>query len=523
MKEILYLHTGTGYLAAHFFNTSQSYFTYGETSERDEILVDHDISFQEGRARDDTVTYTPRAILLDYKKQFGSTANIDASRSGETTENTGSDPALWTGSVSVFQQEQTSQSSYHEFMEKEEDNEENTKVDQESPRDFTSSIFYWSDFSRVYYHPRGLCRLPDPPDWERDVGWARGIERYREVVSDHDIQDDVFRIFAEECDLLQGLQATIDAVSFGSFSCELLSQLRDEYPKLPILSFCSLSPFDPLNASVDDPETGMYILNDAMTLHKLASLSCQVIPLQHPSSWARNPWCEDIVTNFLNPYHSSALLSAHIESITLPLRLKQNVPGSIDMSTLISHLNWRHDTPFSAVTGTFSLKNLISNVKGSEFDFSHPSSLHEDTESLPFSQRAVYRGLNASTKAEVIDWLSKTHSGFREPFHINSFVDIPYPIPSSYPQFFTSQSRPIRVRSVPLHSSIRTTPRTGKLAKAYAQFVSGVSKRYTGVIEELGIERDAIKDTVEDWWKWVGAYEADEEEELEDDRDIDED
>lgn len=52
MKEILYLHTGTGYLAAHFFNTSRSYFTYDDSSEKDEILVDHDISFQEGRARD---------------------------------------------------------------------------------------------------------------------------------------------------------------------------------------------------------------------------------------------------------------------------------------------------------------------------------------------------------------------------------------------------------------------------------------------------------------------------------------
>lgn len=47
------------------------------------------------------------------------------------------------------------------------------------------------------------------------------------------------------------------------------------------------------------------------------------------------------------------------------------------MSTLTSHMNWRNDTPFSAMTGTFSLTNLISNVKGSEFDFSHPSSLHE--------------------------------------------------------------------------------------------------------------------------------------------------
>lgn len=55
--------------------------------------------------------------------------------------------------------------------------------DNKSPPDFTSSISYWSDFSRVYYHPRGLCRLPDPADWERDVGWARGMDRYGELTA----------------------------------------------------------------------------------------------------------------------------------------------------------------------------------------------------------------------------------------------------------------------------------------------------------------------------------------------------
>lgn len=47
------------------------------------------------------------------------------------------------------------------------------------------------------------------------------------------------------------------------------------------------------------------------------------------------------------------------------------------MATLISHMNWRNDTPFSAMTGTFSFGNMVSNIKGWEFDFSHPLSLHE--------------------------------------------------------------------------------------------------------------------------------------------------
>lgn len=46
-------------------------------------------------------------------------------------------------------------------------------------------IRYWSDFDRVYYLPRSLQKLPDPPEWEStDRGWILGHElftRYNEV------------------------------------------------------------------------------------------------------------------------------------------------------------------------------------------------------------------------------------------------------------------------------------------------------------------------------------------------------
>jgi Tubulin domain len=44
--------------------------------------------------------------------------------------------------------------------------------------DLTASVRFWSDYSRVYYHPRGLHRVPDPAEWEREVGWAQGVERF---------------------------------------------------------------------------------------------------------------------------------------------------------------------------------------------------------------------------------------------------------------------------------------------------------------------------------------------------------
>jgi protein misato len=98
----------------------------------------------------------------------------------------------------------------------------------------------------------------------------------RVYVQDNAVLEESFRLFAEECDLLQvclllhiacadfstvarrgiyvrqGVQLCLDAPSFGSFTVSFLSQFRDEYPKLPLLSFCSLSRHDPAEVNLDD-------------------------------------------------------------------------------------------------------------------------------------------------------------------------------------------------------------------------------------------------------------------------------
>jgi Tubulin domain len=63
---------------------------------------------------------------------------------------------------------------------------------EESPHDSGSQltqgpgdIRYWSDFDRVYYLPRSLQKLPDPPEWKSTyLGWNQGYElftRHNEV------------------------------------------------------------------------------------------------------------------------------------------------------------------------------------------------------------------------------------------------------------------------------------------------------------------------------------------------------
>ena len=86
MREIIYIQAGnlSNYIGTHFWNTQESYFTYGEGGE--EPLVEHDISFREGLSLNVRTcvaylpltylrpallkgesTYCPRLLLLDRK------------------------------------------------------------------------------------------------------------------------------------------------------------------------------------------------------------------------------------------------------------------------------------------------------------------------------------------------------------------------------------------------------------------------------------------------------------------------
>lgn len=49
MREIIYIQAGSfaNYTGTHFWNTQESYFTYDD---EDEPIVNHDLSFEEGRS-----------------------------------------------------------------------------------------------------------------------------------------------------------------------------------------------------------------------------------------------------------------------------------------------------------------------------------------------------------------------------------------------------------------------------------------------------------------------------------------
>ena len=75
-------------------------------------------------------------------------------------------------------QDPVPQSDYHARLEADGD-----LVDEDGDEDDSqpSNVRYWSDYSRVYFHPRTLQRLPDPADWEASEGdWIKSKETFLE-------------------------------------------------------------------------------------------------------------------------------------------------------------------------------------------------------------------------------------------------------------------------------------------------------------------------------------------------------
>lgn len=122
-----------------------------------------------------------------------------------------------------------------------------------------ATVRYWSDYSRVYYHPRSLIEVGDEPEVSapqgapaangtsgdssanaatakpREYTWGDGETLFTELDREHDLLDRDMRPFVEEADHMQGFQvmASVDD-SWGGFAARYLERMRDEYGKVDI-------------------------------------------------------------------------------------------------------------------------------------------------------------------------------------------------------------------------------------------------------------------------------------------------
>ncbi len=193
-----------------------------------------------------------------------------------------------------------------------------------------SSVRYWSDFSRAYYHPKSLNQLYDYELHSSIQPFERfdmGKELFHTLDKEQDIVDRDWRPFVEECDQMQGIQilATIDD-AWGGFASSYLETLRDEYPKQCIWVWGLQSPL----LDITREKRRLRLTNAAHSISEICEQATTFIPMSLPE----HHFPRSVRVDCGSPWHTSALLSAAMESATLPSRLLPQLGGGAQRASL---------------------------------------------------------------------------------------------------------------------------------------------------------------------------------------------
>ncbi|KAF9481069.1 tubulin nucleotide-binding domain-like protein [Pholiota conissans] len=501
MKEIIYIQAGefSNYTGTHFWNTQESYLPYDEHGDTE---IEGDVSFCEGVDEEGRSTMYPRLLIFDRKSNFGTTGADDSE------DDSSEIPALWTDGVVEYRQDKIPKSEYQKRMDEEAGAPDDTSgpthdVKPEESAHDVGNIRYWSDFSRVYYLSRSFQKLPDLPEWEQStVDWTQGQELFKRFNEESELMEGAFRISVEGCDNLQGIQIINDTDSFGSFMASFLASFRDEYLKLPSICIPVISGAISEHSSGYDAKTTKKLINEAFYLRTLNELSSMNIPIQEPTSWPKE-WSDSLGYTSDSIFHQSAVLSAHVETCTLPFRLRL---GHQAMSSVSGMLNWRNTCPFGELSGVFPF-DYLSSLEERMINFSSNSPIKP---SSLYSQLSVTRGFSEKQVSAYTKWSLE-----RQPSNMSSIASIhasAYPLPNSFPsikQAFVDSPTPTSdlithaPSSLPmtkLYSSLSTSSNTAKTLEGYARFVEKAAQLHTSAIATMDISFDDLRELANDLW-----------------------
>ncbi|CAG8526737.1 2623_t:CDS:10 [Dentiscutata erythropus] len=471
MLEIVTLQFGhfSNYVGAHFWNNQEEYFSFDTGQHAQEIEVLHDTLFRAGVTQSGIETYTPRLMVYDLKGGFGSIKKMnrlyDEISDYQKDCNCVSasrfhDLVVRNWKSKTYAQTPYPKNEYLQSLEEEEEKDLSAEYTNNMEIDSTERIFdldetvkMWSDFNRIYYHPKSINTISnyqfDDELMPFDV-FSYGKNAYLSQQKEEDSFEENFRFFTEECDAIQGFQVLTNIIDgFGGFTCSFIERLREEYPKTPVISFGITDGQE--WSPVGHHRYFKQIMNSSLSTIYLSELSSLFIPLNVHTNLLRHGSTKFIQPTINLPYHSSCVLSAAIETSTFPFRSRRN---TIHMHDFVTRLNWHGNTKIGtlgfafplpmSVYGDIDTQTLLPNDDRSVLnDLSLPPEPHT---SKIYGQSVVVRGIPDEFRAvsgieqkKSSDVISDMFGRFQSlGSYSNSFfsTNVFYPIPNSFPNIF---------------------------------------------------------------------------------------
>ncbi|RRT58134.1 hypothetical protein B296_00023023 [Ensete ventricosum] len=172
-----------------------------------------------------------------------------------------------------------------------------------------TDVTFWTDFSKVQYHPRSL--------YELHSSWM-DIQKF----DDYGIAKDVLSGGLQLEEMNERLRFFIEE------SAEVLENIEDEYTNTPVLLYAVRAP-GAYTYATNRKSSIARSLHDAVSFSRLSSFCKLMIPVGLPSLRSTQ------VCGWLyKPFHSSAVYAASIHSISIPFRME--MPGPAANSTCTS-------------------------------------------------------------------------------------------------------------------------------------------------------------------------------------------
>ncbi|KAL6720409.1 lumenal Hsp70 protein [Lecanora helva] len=322
------------------------------------LAIDHDVHFRPGVGAGGEETFTPRTLIYDLKGGFGGLrkwGGLYEQQQLDDGESSREDPGVWNGDVVLRTDPQITQSDYQRTLDEGEPDPQKLS---------TQTVRYWSDFNRVFYHPRSIVQINDYAlgsslmPFER---WESGEELFLGIDRESDLIDRDVRLWAEECDQMQGFQiCTGGDDAWGGFASKYVQSLRDEFGKMPIWVWG----VEEEQGKGQKAKQLLRALNVARTINDLSPQSSMYIPLAVPAP----PIPHYVQMDRNSQWHTSALLAMALESVTLPSRLRAGLHQRGRLGDLEGALN---------VNGNQRIAQLQCSIMDTETQLSQSPGLDE--------------------------------------------------------------------------------------------------------------------------------------------------
>lgn len=162
--------------------------------------------------------------------------------------------------------------------------------------------------------------------------WENGEELFMSMDRDVDLLDRDVRVWAEECDQMQGIQVyTGGDDAWGGFASRYVERLRDEFGKMALWTWG----VEEEHGKGQRAKQLLRSLNAARTIHELSTHASMYIPLSIPAA----PLPPYVHLDRTSQWHVTALLSAAVESMTLPSRMRPGMQKRGVLGDLEAALN----------------------------------------------------------------------------------------------------------------------------------------------------------------------------------------